>query len=198
MVFAVVVVLLTALEWDFLHDVGWSAGLFDSPDTPWPSSTALGDYGFLQVLNFLLLGISVLSVAVVLFRLLDVRWKVGPSLLALLGLAFGASAIRTDDKSANGGGPDTWNGVVHAAAFTVVVFASILSMFVLAAQLRPDDRWRPLSRLSLMAGIVALIALVTTLAGGGNLFFYVFLGVLLAWVSLVAAYALRVGRSAAP
>jgi hypothetical protein len=197
MVFAVVVVLLTALEWDFLHDVGWSAGLFDSPDTPWPSSTALGEYGFLQVLNFLLLGISALSVAIVLFRSLSVRWKVGPSLLALLGLAFAFSAFRADDKMAHGGGPDTWNGVVHAAAFTVVVFASILSMFVLAAQLGPHDRWRPLSRLSLIAGMVALISLVATLAGGGNLFFYVFLAVLLAWVSLVAAYALRLDRSPA-
>jgi hypothetical protein len=196
-VFAVVVILLTALEWDFLHDLGWSAGLFDSPDTPWPSSTALGDYGFLQVLNFLLLGLSVLALSVALFRLLDVRRKVGPSLLALLGVGFVGSAIRTDDKNAHGGGPDTWNGAVHAAAFTVIVFAAIASVFVLAAQFRRDERWRPMSRPSLIAGLVALASLVANLAGGGNLFFYTFIVVLLAWLSLLAAYALRLARSAA-
>jgi ABC-type transport system involved in cytochrome c biogenesis permease component len=79
-----------------------------------------------------------------------------------------------------------------------VVFAAIASVFALAVQFRRDERWRPMSRPSLISGVVALASLVATLAGGGNLFFYIFLVVLLAWLSLVAAHALRLARSPAP
>jgi len=47
LLFAAVVVLVTALEWDLLHDLAWSASPVENPDPPWPSSTALGDCGFL-------------------------------------------------------------------------------------------------------------------------------------------------------
>jgi len=193
--FAAIVVLLTAVKWDFLHELGWSGGPFDSSDTPWPSSLALGDYGFLQVLNFLLLGFSALALAVALLRLL--RQRLGPSLLVLLGVGFLASAVRTDYKSGRGGGPDTWNGAVHAAGFTVVVFVGFLSMFVLSMQFRQDDRWRTMSGPSFVAGIAALAGFAATVAGGGSLFFYLFLGALLAWISFVAAHALRLTRAPA-
>jgi len=188
--FAAIVLLVTALEWDFLHDVGWSAAPFDNPDPPWPSSTALGDYGFLQIMNFVLLGVSVLALAVALFRLLDVRRKIGASLMVLLALGIGSSAFRTDYGMVNGGGPDTWNGTVHAAAFTALLAATLASTFVLAAQFRRDERWRSLSLRSLIAGLVALGGIVGTVAGAGTLFFVIFLVALLGWLMLVAARAL--------
>ena len=190
--FAAIVLVVTALEWDFLHDLGWSAAPFDNPDPPWPSSTALGDYGFLQILNFLLLGLSVLALAVALFRFLDVRRKVGPSLLALTGAALCLSAIRADYGMVNGGGPDTWNGFMHALAFTILLPAALASIFVLAAQFRGDEQWRSLSRYSVIAGVLVLGGIVGTLAGGGSIFFWLFLAALLGWLMLVAARALVV------
>jgi heme exporter protein D len=187
--FAAIVVFLTAIEWDFLHGIGWSAGLFVNPDPPWPSSTALGDYGFLQVLNFLQLGVSVLALAFALFRLLDVRRKVGPTLLALAGAALLGSAFRTDYGTVRGGSPDTWNGVIHGIAFFVFALSLLASMFGLTAQFRRDQRWRSLSRYSLIAGVSALAAIIANFAGAGNLFFYVFLAVTLSWLALVAAHA---------
>ncbi len=194
--FVATVVALTAIQWEFLHDLGWSAGLLDSPETPWPSSTALGDYGYAQVLSFLLLGASVLALAVALFRLLDVRRRIGPSLLVLLATGFATSAFRTDFATATGAGPDTWNGVAHAAGLTVVIPAALVSMLVLAAQFRRDDRWRPLAGYSLIAAVVALASLVATLTGAGNLFF-VFLAVVLAWLMLVSAHAFSLPRAPA-
>ena len=193
--FAVVVVVVTALEWDFLHRVGWTAGLFDNPDPPWPSSTALGRYGFLQILNFILLGVSILALAAALFRLLNVRRKIGPSLLVVLGASLLASAFRADYGMVGGGGPNTWNGTAHAAAFTFLIPATFLSMLALAVQFRRDERWRSLSLYSLLAAAVALASIVVSLAGGGNLFFYIFLATLLAWLSLVAARASSLVRS---
>jgi hypothetical protein len=194
LLFAATVVALTAIQWDFLHDLGWSAGLLDSPDTPWPSSTALGDYGYLQGPSFLVLGASVLALAVALFRLLDVRRKIGPSLLVLLAAAFATSAFRTDLATATGAGPETWNGVAHVLGLTVVIPAALASMLVLAAQFRRDDRWRPLTWHSSIAAVVAFASLVATLAGAGNLFF-VFLAVVLAWLTFVSAHALSLPRS---
>jgi hypothetical protein len=192
--FAAIVVFVTAIEWDFLHDIGWSAGLFDNPTPPWPSSTALGNYGFLQVLNFLLLGVSVLALAFALFRLLDVRRKVGPYLLAVAGGAVILSAFKTDFATVRGEAPDTWNGVIHVVAFFVVALAMLLSMFVFASQFRRDERWRSLSRYSLIAALIALASIVVNFAGLGMLFFYVFLATVLVWLMFVAARAFSLGR----
>jgi hypothetical protein len=194
-VFAALTVLVTALEWDFLHELGWSAAPFDQPDTAWPSSAALGDYGFLQVLAFLLLGVSVLALAVGVFRLLDMRRRIGPSLLVLLGAGFAASAIRTDYETATGAGPDTWNGVAHAAALTVAFPAALAAMVALAVHFRRDARWRRLSTPSLVAALVALASLVASLAGAGSVFFAAFLAVVLFWLVLVSVRALGLAES---
>jgi Protein of unknown function (DUF998) len=188
--FAAIVVAVTAIEWGFLHDLGWSAAPFDTPDLPWPSSAALGDYGLLLVLGFLLLGVAIQALAVALFRLLDVRWKVGPSLLALLAAGAACAAFRTDYGSAGGGGPETWNGVVHAVGFTILVPASIASMLALGVQFSRDEQWRRLSRYSLAAAGIALASVVAFLAGAGTLFFAVFLADVLAWLALGSARAL--------
>jgi hypothetical protein len=193
--FAAIVVAVTAIEWAFLHNLGWSAAPFDTPDLPWPSSAALGDYGFLLVLGFLLLGVSIQALAVALFRLLDVRRKVGPSLLMLLAAGAVCAAFRTDYGSAGGGGPETWNGVVHAVGFTILVPASIASMLALGMQFRRDERWRQLSRYSLAAAAIALASAVAYLAGGGNVFFFIFLGDVLAWLALGSARAFSLAQS---
>jgi hypothetical protein len=185
--FAAIVVLVTALEWDFLHDLGWSAGPFDSPDPPWPSSAALGDWGFLVVLGFLLLGLCVLALAAALFRQLDARRKIGPILLALAGVGVGVAAFRTDYGSAGGGGPNTWNGTLHAVGLTIFIPFVVVSMLILAAQFRRDERWRPMIRHSLVAGLIALASFLAFLALHCSVFFWIFLAVVLAWLTLVAA-----------
>ena len=190
--FAAIVVLVTGLEWDFLHDHGWSAAPFDSPDPPWPSTTALGGYGFLQILNFILLGVSALALAVALFRLL--RRRIGPGLVSLTAVGAGLSAFRADYGMVNGGGPDTWNGTVHAAAFTLLIPAALLSMFVLAVQFRRDERWRSLSVPSLITGLAALGSVVANLAGAGTLFFVIFLLTLVGWLMSVAGRAFSLSR----
>lgn len=51
--FAGTVVLLTWLEWDFLHGTGWT--VLDEHTVNYPSALARGDLGLLQSLNFLVL-----------------------------------------------------------------------------------------------------------------------------------------------
>jgi hypothetical protein len=187
--FAVVVLVVTALEWDFLHDLGWSARPLDNPDAPWPSVLALGDYGFLVSASFLLLGLCAFALAVALFRLLEGRPKIGPGLLALFAFGSALAVIRTDYRTAYGGGPDTSNGTVHAVAFSIFVPAAVASMLVLGWQFRRDERWRSLSGRTLVAGAVALASIAAFLAFKCNVFFWIYLAVVLAWLTLVAARA---------
>jgi Protein of unknown function (DUF998) len=188
-VFAMLVFLVTALEWDFLHALGWSAAPLDSPDPPWPSSAALGDWGFLLVLAFLVLGASILALAGALFRLLDPRRKLGPIVLALAGAGACIAAFRTDYGSAGAGGPETWNGTLHAVGLTIFVPLMTLSMFVLAAQFRRSQSWRPMSRQSLIAGLVALASFVAFIALQCSVFFWIFLAVVLIWLTLTSTRA---------
>ena len=188
--FATSLLAVTAVEWDFLHDLGWSATPFDNPDVPWPSSAALGDSGALLPIGFAALGISILALALALYRLLERRLKVGPALL--VGLAGGAfcAAFRTDYGSAGGGGPETWNGAVHALGYTILIFVLIPTMLVFGVRLRRFEPWRNAAWLSLAAAAIAVATLAASLAGGGSVFLFAFFAGLLAWLTLLAARAL--------
>lgn len=164
--FAVLVLLATALEWSFLHDLGWNAHPFASPDPPWPSSAALGEWGVLVVAAFLVLGLSVLALA----RVLDGS-KVARILFALAGVGAALAAFRTDYGSAGGGGPETWNGTVHAVGLTIFVPGVVLAM---------------LARRSLIAGLPALASFAAFLAFMCSVFFWVFLAIVVAWLTRLA------------
>jgi hypothetical protein len=142
------------------------------------------------VLGFLLLGISVLALAATLFRLLSARRKFGPILLALASAGVCVAAFRTDHGSAGGGGPETWNGTVHAVGLTIFIPLVVLSIFVLAAQFRRDERWLPLSQYSRIAGLVALAGIVAFLATQYSVFFWIFLASVLVWLTVIAVRAL--------
>ena len=179
--FALTVFVLTVVELDFLHELGWTAGPFEAPDAPWPSVVALGDFGVVLVAAFAVLGASTVALAVAVARTTGRR--AGPIVLAVAGLAFAGMAFRVDYGSAFGGGPETWNGTLHAAAFTVAILAVLAAMIAIGLQLRE------LRTPSWAAAAAALVGLVAALAGGGNLFLYVFFAAVLTWLELVAAWA---------
>jgi hypothetical protein len=181
--FAAIVLLLTVLAWDELHDLGWSAGLFDDPDAAWPSVAMLADRGILQSLNYAVLGLATMGLAVALRRL-GAR-LVESTLVGLLGLGFAISAFRIDRGSTTGGGPETWNGTLHALGLTIVVLAALGAMVAFAA-LRRD-------RLSIAALVAALACIAVAVAGSSNVF-AVFLAVVLAWLTLVAWRCLELSR----
>ncbi len=187
LLFPLLLVVVGVVQWDFLHEHGWR--LFDHGDVTWPSGTALGPGGFLQVLNFLVLGVSVLSLAVVLHRTVRARRKVGSWLVGLMGIALLLSAVRIDEPTAFGGegsSPETWNGVVHGIAFVLLLVATLLSMIVLGFQLRRDPRWSDLGRVSFAAAIGLPLALIGIGSLNSAIGIYLFLAILLAWIAVLA------------
>ncbi len=179
--FLTVVVLLTAAEWDFLHRAGWT--VFGVNKIPYPSYTALGRYGWVQVANFFVLGLLVLSLVTGLGRHLS-GWTGATArvLLTLAGLAAATSAFPTDPVP----GPTSWHGVTHAISFMVVAAGSTLGMLFAGLSLRRSAAWRRFGTAT--AWLAGWQVLVFTVGGGllpGDTGFYIFLVDFLGWVFLV-------------
>ncbi len=195
-VFALLLVTVTALEWDFLRDRGWR--LFDHGDVTWPSATALGPYGHLQVANFVVLGLAMLALAVALRRTTPGHRAVGPWLVALMGVGLLLCAFRIDRASAFGGGaPETWNGVAHLLGFVVLLASALGALLVCGLGLRRDPRWRDRARLSLGAVAAFLVTLVGVSAVNAGVGFYLLLVVLLGWTFLMAGRAHELNAASA-
>ena len=177
--FGILIVILTLLQYDFLLGLGWNP--IQSSDVPWPSALALGPYGWLQVVNFVIFGLLLIAFAVGLHReIVGGRWaKAGPLLLITAGIALVLCGFKTDPHLANG--PQTIQGWIHGLAFFLLVGSIIPSFFVMWLRLRKDSRWRGFDWYTLISGVLALFAFF--LPGVG---FYVFLAVILTWIEVMA------------
>ena len=175
--FLAVVVVLTAAEWGFLHRAGWT--VFGTNKIPYPSYTALGPYGYVQVANFFVTGLLVLGLVSGLSRHVS-GWTgvVARGVLTLAGLAVCTSAFRTDPVP----GPWSWHGTIHAISFLVVAAGSTLGLLFAGLSLRRNPRWRTFgTATALLAGWQVL---VFTVGGGllpGDTNFYLFLLGLFGW-----------------
>jgi hypothetical protein len=179
-VFVTVVALLTAHEWDFLHRIGWK--VWGKTNVPWPSSTALGSWGWLQVVNFVQLGIAVLALAVALRTALP-RGRaasVARGALIVAGLSVVALAFKTDPDTSH---IKTWHGAIHAAAFVVLVVASIVAMLSVWR-----TRWPPAARISLAASVLIVATTLVSFAWstGSTVVGGISLLAILAWIELLA------------
>lgn len=177
--FGLLVVILTLLQYDFLLDLGWHP--IQSSDVPWPSALALGPYGWLQVANFVLFGLSLVVFAVGLHReIVGGKWaKVGPTLLIAAGMGLVLCGFKTDPHLANG--PQTLSGWIHALAFFLLVGSIIPSFFVMWRRLQRDSRWRGYDWYTLISGVLALFTFFLPQIG-----FYLFLAVILTWMEIMA------------
>jgi len=176
-VFLTAVVLLTAAEWGFLHRAGWT--VFGVNKIPYPSYTALGPYGYVQVANFFVTGLLVLALVQGLAAHLH-RWTgvTGRVLLTLAGIAVCTSAFRTDPVP----GPMSWHGTVHALSFAVVAAGSTFGLLFAGLGLRHEAAWRRFgTATALLAGWQVLVFTVGGAVLPGDANFYVFLLGIFGW-----------------
>jgi len=180
--FVAIAIVMTVLEWDFLHRMGWH--LVQDSSVPFPSTTAMGPYGLLQTLNFIQFGLSVIALAAGLWRTVRPRPRVGIAFVALAGVAILLSMFTTDGTTNQ---PTTWHGTIHSLAFILHLLATLLGAVALAVQLRNNAQWRSVAR----AAIGVPIAVIATflLAGGvkqaGGLLSILSLLVIIVWYELV-------------
>lgn len=181
--FAFIAVVLTALQFNFLLGLGWDP--VGVSDVPWPSALALGPYGSLQILNFVLFGSMLVVFAAGLHRGVAqsgrVSW-IGPALLIVAGVALIVLAFKADPHMS--ARAHTWHGLIHLAAFLLMGLSFLFSLLFLWRRMVRDPPWRGYGWYSLVsAGLAVLLFFVP-----GQLAVYLFFAVLLVWVEVVAIH----------
>jgi hypothetical protein len=184
--FLAVVTVLTFVELDFMHGLGWA--FTGDDEVPWPSGLALGSYGAIQVANFALAG-TLLAVFVWGFRSELSASRSGRIAAVLLGIVAAGiivSAFPTDRATVAGDAPNTWHGYLHVIAFVTTAIASLLAQIATAFALRRNPRWRGFPALSL-AVVVLEVAFFFPLAFLGDPAFVGYLVVLFGWFAVLGA-----------
>ena len=184
--FAVVLAALTGLQYDFMLGIGWRP--LGDPSGAWPSGLALGPYGWIMDLGFVVSGVLLMVFASGLHRGMTHGSKAGPALLFVAGAAMALLAFETDPIQRTG--PRSWSGLVHDAAFVVFAAAILLALLALWRRMRKDPAWRRHSRLTFATAIVCAACLVLP-----GVAYYLFLAAALVWIEATALKLRASGQS---
>jgi hypothetical protein len=179
LLFAVVVITLTLVQYDFLRGLGWDP--INDPTYDWPSGIALGPYGWIMTLTFITSGalISLLGYQLKSDLKSNRDSNIGTMLLFCAGLAMASLAFATDPTRRTT--PMTWHGILHDLSFVMLGLTLMPSMIYLGKAFLENPRWRNLVKYTW--GTAAL-ALPTFFLKGA--FFYVFLLAILTWIEVIA------------
>lgn len=177
--FGFVLLVLTILKYDFLLSLGWHP--LDDPTFDWPSGLALGDFGWIMTLTFVLSGFMMTLFASGL-RLSLPRSRLtffSTLALTLAGLALAGLAFTTDPTIRST--PATWHGRLHDLSFVSLGLTFMPAMILLGFAFRQDGFWRSLSGYSWLTAVCAAPAF-----GLKGAAFYIFLFLALVWCEVVA------------
>ena len=172
-----VIAILTLVQRDFMTSIGWR---LEAP-LDWPSGLALGPYGWIMTLTFLLCGILIVIFASGL-RLSLPRIKLATIsiwLLVLAGVAM-IGLISPTDKTIRTT-PRTWHGILHDSSFAVIGLTLMPAMILLGFVFRRDARWKDLA---VYTWITVALAIPTFWMKGFA--FYIFLFAILVWCEVIA------------
>ena len=175
----IVIVALTILKYDFLLSLGWDP--IHAPTFDWPSGLALGKYGWIMTVTFLLSGLMMMIFASGL-RLSLPQTQItfiSTFILSLAGIALAGLAFTTDPTIRST--PATWHGRLHDLSFVVLGITLMPAMILLGFTFRTDEHW---VGLSLYTWITVVLALPAFWLKGAA--FYVFMLAVLIWCEVVA------------
>lgn len=172
-----VITILTIIERDFMLSIGWR---LDAP-LDWPSGLALGPYGWIMTLTFLISGFLIIIFASGLRLSLP---HVRPALIAtwllfLAGLGL-IGLISPTDKTLRTT-PATWHGRLHDSSFVVIGLTLMPAMSLLGFVFLKDKRWKNLATYTWVT-----VALVIPTFWMKGIAFYIFLFAMLVWCEVIA------------
>lgn len=177
----VVLVAMTAIEWPFLRDNGWS--VTRRSDVAWPSILTLANGGWVVSLTFVASGAMGLLFGIALRGTLPRQARVSALLLCVVGAALMVVALRPDPPGAN---VRTWHGELHDYAYPLIPLCTIGAAALLAITTRHEPRWSVQRRLALAAVFVLLPLFALTGVGAiAQLARYVLLGAVMLWFELL-------------
>lgn len=181
-VFALIAVALTAVQWPALRNRGWDP--IRTSDVPYPSVLALGAGGRLQILGFAILGLALFAAGAGLAMAIDPAPTVVSALLAIAGASALALMAPTDGSLSS---VSTWRGAVHAAAFFILLISIVLAMLALVFALGDQAAWAGLRLASIAAAILVIALTIASFVVDaiGGLASLASIAVMLLWLAVV-------------
>ena len=140
---------------------GWLRPGYD-PRSTFISELSIGPRGWIQILNFIILGILFLVFTWGLaaeFREGKAS-KSGPILLAIIGFSFLVSGPLVTDVAATPRDQMSLHGILHGIFGALVFSLSPVSCFVFWRRFRQDPKWAALQGWTLAAGIITTMAVI--------------------------------------
>lgn len=188
LVFGLTVAGLSVAEYDFMRGLGWHP--ISAPTFDWPSGLALGPYGLLMTLAFMVGGAGLALLALGVGRSLRAGavGGIAVALLVLAGIAMAALASPTDPTLTTR--VATLTGRIHDLSYVALGLTLFPAILLFGLAFRRDPAWRSLSVWTWLT--LALAAPAFILKGPA---FYVFLAAVLVWVEVVAATLRRAGSA---
>ncbi len=173
------------------------------------SELALGERGWVQSTNFIVVGVLTIAFAAGLRRLFPTgRASIfGPLLVGFVGLGLAASGVfRTDPANypvKADAAQGTTSGAIHGLAFVVVVGSVIAACFVLARRFRQEPTWRGYGMYSVITGILVPAWLVVLVVAGDDrpytgLLQRALVATFFGWLAVIAARAVALETRAEP
>jgi len=172
--FALVITGLTIIQADFMRTLGWNPL---GPVIDWPSGLALGPYGWLMTLAFLIAGVAMVFFAYGLQ--LALQEKLGTTLMMIAGFAMMGLVFTTDPTL--GSTSRTWHGLLHDGFFVLLGLTLMPSMLLLGFVFRQNEGWKDLA---IYTWCTVALALPTFWLKG--VAFYVFLLAIVVWDEIIA------------
>jgi len=145
---------------------GWLRPGYD-PAADYVSALALGERGWVQVTNFLIVGVCLLLFTAAVSREFPqgAASRAGPILLGSIGAGLLLSGPLVMDPAGTPPGAMTWHGLVHGILGAIVFVLMPIACFVYLRRFARDARWRGLWPVTLILGTITAVAdVVFTLA----------------------------------
>ncbi len=145
---------------------GWIRAEYD-PLSMYVSELALGPRGWIQSINFMLLGLMFIihSSGIAAEFKKSKKFLVGPVLLYIIGASFLLSGFFTMDPVSTLPEQATVHGRLHDLFGALVFMLAPISCFVFLRYFRNDLKWQPLFKWTLVAGIVITAAVIIMSVG---------------------------------
>ncbi|HJT56066.1 MAG TPA: DUF998 domain-containing protein [Ktedonobacteraceae bacterium] len=164
-----------------------------NPITQAESDLAVGPYGYLMTINFVIRGVLSLALLIGFMKNTSAseRSQAG---LVLLGIwAVGAFLLALFPTDIPGSGHATLHGRIHLLVAFIAFVSVAIGELLLSLRFSMDERWRSMRTPALTIASLTLIALVLPFAGPfiglgsiGGVLERLFLGLALLWILLVA------------
>jgi hypothetical protein len=140
---------------------GWLRPGYD-PRSTFISELSIGPRGWVQILNFIILGtlFLVFTWGVAAEFREGKASKAGPILLAIIGFSFLVSGPLVTDVAATPRDQMSLHGILHGIFGALVFSLAPISCFVFWRRFRQDPNWQHLKGWTLAAGIITTAAVI--------------------------------------